>query len=408
MESLHSDGEPSLKRTFVAYLTFGSLSSFFRKKENMFGSKILDVAIGIIFLYILISILCSAVREGLEAWLKTRAAYLEHGIRELLHDKPATGLAQSLFNHPLVFGLFSGAYKASDATKPFGNFASSENLPSYIPAKNFALALMDMAARGPKTDEANLDKRAPAVSLDNIRSNISKLDNAPVERALLTLIDSAQGDLNLAQAKIESWFDSAMEQVSGQYKRATHLILFLIALTVAVGLNINTITIADYLYRNDAERAVLVAKATEAAKKDPASTSYDEAKKEIKEMKLPIGWTAGWQGLNGESPRWSGAWFSTWSAQLFGWLLTAFAATLGAPFWFDVLNKVVALRSAVKPQEKGREDENRPPSAVTPQPQPGTSAAPPLGDENKTDGCDVAITDVTPDEDLPAAEGGVA
>ena len=52
----------------------------------MFGSGILEVAIGIIFIYLLVSLLCSAVREGIEAWTKTRAAYLEYGIRELLHD----------------------------------------------------------------------------------------------------------------------------------------------------------------------------------------------------------------------------------------------------------------------------------------------------------------------------------
>lgn len=44
----------------------------------MFGSKILDVAIGLVFVYIVVSVLCTAVREGLEAFLKTRAAYLEH------------------------------------------------------------------------------------------------------------------------------------------------------------------------------------------------------------------------------------------------------------------------------------------------------------------------------------------
>src|SRR5262245_22127151 len=102
----------------------------------MFGSKILDVAIGIIFLYILISILCSAIRESIEAWLKTRASHLEHGIRELLSDRGAEGLVISFFNHPLIYGLFSGEYKPGGAARSPGMFASGGNLPSYIPAKN--------------------------------------------------------------------------------------------------------------------------------------------------------------------------------------------------------------------------------------------------------------------------------
>ena len=55
----------------------------------MFGSEILDVAVGVIFVFLLVSMICSAIREGLETVLKTRAAYLEQGIRELLRDPTA-------------------------------------------------------------------------------------------------------------------------------------------------------------------------------------------------------------------------------------------------------------------------------------------------------------------------------
>ena len=67
----------------------------------MFGS-VLEVAIGVVFVFLLASIICSAVREGIEAFLKTRAAFLERGIRELLHDREATGLAKQVYTHPLV------------------------------------------------------------------------------------------------------------------------------------------------------------------------------------------------------------------------------------------------------------------------------------------------------------------
>ena len=84
----------------------------------MFGSAILEVAIGIIFIYLLISIICSAIREGIEAWLKTRAAYLEYGIRELLHDTKAEGIAKSFYNHPLIYSLFADDYKPERIRQP--------------------------------------------------------------------------------------------------------------------------------------------------------------------------------------------------------------------------------------------------------------------------------------------------
>jgi hypothetical protein len=39
-----------------------------------------------------------------------------------------------------------------------------------------------------------------------------------------------------------------------------------------------------------------------------------------------------------------------------GWLLTALAISLGAPFWFDLLNKIMVIRSTVKPHEKSPEE----------------------------------------------------
>jgi hypothetical protein len=72
----------------------------------MFGSEILEVAIGLMLVYLLLSLICSAVREGLEAWSEMRAVHLERGIRELLQDLNGTGLAKALYTHPLIYGLF--------------------------------------------------------------------------------------------------------------------------------------------------------------------------------------------------------------------------------------------------------------------------------------------------------------
>src|SRR6185436_2185893 len=92
---------------------------------------------------LLLSLICSAVNEIIEAWLKKRASYLEQGIRELLDDPSGNGLARKLYSHPLIKGLFRGPYIPSQIKKS-GGYASRSDLPSYIPARNFALALMDV------------------------------------------------------------------------------------------------------------------------------------------------------------------------------------------------------------------------------------------------------------------------
>ena len=52
----------------------------------MFGSEILEVAVGLALLFLIVSLICTAAREGLEAIMRTRAMDLERGIRELLDD----------------------------------------------------------------------------------------------------------------------------------------------------------------------------------------------------------------------------------------------------------------------------------------------------------------------------------
>src|SRR2546422_1769880 len=127
----------------------------------MFGSQVLEVAIGLVLLYLLLSLICSSIREGIEAWQKTRASDLERGIRELLQDRGGTGLAKSLYEHPLVYGLFKGEYNPAKSLR---------NLPSYIPSKNFAVALMDIVARGPSVPVATTGARAAAPSTTTLLS----------------------------------------------------------------------------------------------------------------------------------------------------------------------------------------------------------------------------------------------
>jgi hypothetical protein len=266
--------------------------------------------------------------------------------------------------------------------------------------------------------------------------NIMNLDNPFVQRALLTAIDSAQGDLNRAQKNIEDWYDSGMDRVSGWYKRSTHWILFWIGLVVAVGLNVNTITIADYLYRNDAARSVIVARA-EAAAKDTSvlSSNYFQARSSLDSLNLPIGWSAGWGApKRGDATGATGFW-NNFLAPLLGLLITALAATIGAPVWFDVLNKIMVIRSTVKPHEKSKEESSEdrqiPKRAAAPViveeqgqvivPRPGVLNPPPASPNNplagisnirdtesNVDGCEVEVKDITTDENLPPAEGGVA
>jgi hypothetical protein len=355
----------------------------------MFGSETLDVLIGLALVFLLLSLIASALREALEAVFRTRAVYLERGIRELLDARetpvmkapwtkkadpgPNAGdLATALYDHPLVSALYHKDYRAAtNRWARIRRWFGWHNLPAYIPSATFATALLDIIVRGLKTDRNNaLTSDGPRITLSRIRESVPTLKNDRVGRAVLSSLDLADGDMAQARANVENWFNSAMDRVSGWYKRWTQLYLFVIGLIAAVWLNVNTITIARYLYRDEGARAAIV-RAAEGVARDSAvlqEQRIDTLVGRLDALGLPIGWRYGLAGLRaGEDSAMLGFVGGPPGAEpspllgalplaILGWLVTALAVSLGAPFWFDLLNKFMVIRSTVKPHEKSLEE----------------------------------------------------
>lgn len=140
----------------------------------MFGSEILDVAIGVVLLFLFISLICTAAMEGTEALLKFRAKDLERGIRELLADPvKASTVLKDFYEHPLIFPLYAGKY---DPDRP-------GKLPSYIPAANFVGAILDLSGKG-KLGTSNI--------ADTIRCALGLNEN----------------DLEAAKTQLQTWYDA--------------------------------------------------------------------------------------------------------------------------------------------------------------------------------------------------------
>ena len=194
--------------------------------------------------------------------------------------------------------------------------------------------------------------------------SLGKIENPQVRRALLTLVHEGENDEKHLRDGIEIWFNSAMDRVSAGYKRWTHAILFGLGLVMSAGLNVDTIAICNHLSQNPAEVQKLVAAANQIASvpaSNPAPldaipapnvlpvTGSDLSKAsgqlksglaQLQGLGLPIGW------FPETTPRDSWGWMR----KIGGLLLTTLAISMGAPFWFDVLNQVMVVRSTVKPR----------------------------------------------------------
>jgi hypothetical protein len=366
----------------------------------MFGSHVLDAAIGISFVFLVLSLMATSGREIVEGWLQSRAVHLERGIREMLKDPDGTQLASKIYNHPLIASLYTGDYKPAEQLRPvrigkkdpWQRLKFRSNLPAYIPSRNFAVALLDLAARG----EAVVDAFDGPVTLESIRAGIvDNIPNARVQRAILLALDQAKGDLDQARANIEAWYDSGMDRVSGWYRKQTQWILFSMGLATAVLLNVNPIRIAHSLYADDSTRALIVAEAQAAVDadvqgRDTASlakalgcTDTADAGKlvrgescaqaKLEGIGLPIGWSGYvWPTQIEKGHRLES--FGLFLLSLAGWLLTGLAVALGAPFWFDALNKMMVIRSTVKPHEKSPEEASEDRQQPAPRAAPATPA----------------------------------
>ncbi|MDR3416752.1 MAG: hypothetical protein P4L83_11250 [Nevskia sp.] len=312
----------------------------------MFGSEILEIAIGLSFIYLVLATVCSAFRELLEAAIKTRAVGLYSGLCELFQDPQGSGLVKAFYEHPLINGLYFGDYVAPAVRGRLLSWLPrfGGQLPSYIPSKSFSVALLDLMIRGggPHAASAPLLDGAP-LTMAGLRSAALSIQNEPVRRALSAAIDNAGNDIEQVKKQLEAWFDASMERVSGWYKRQTQLVVFGLAILVTLGINVDTLALIGHLSYNDSARKALVAQAETAQQANPKALDEAGAKAQLdalRPLQLPIGW----QGTETVTA-------TSVAEHIPGWLLTAFAVSLGAPFWFDLLGKLVSLRATLKPKQ---------------------------------------------------------
>lgn len=294
----------------------------------MFGSAVLELAIGLVYVYLLLSVICTVLNEWIAGVLGLRAKTLGVGLRNLLDEPGKPSLSQRLLNHPLINAL-----------------APQGKTPSYIPARLFALALLDMIA--PATE-------AGPQPLWSVRLAVAQLPDSDLRRTLLTLIQHTAGDPANARRNIEAWFSDAMDRVSGWYKRRSQLIVVCLALLLCAGLNADSFAIASGIWRDPTLRATVVASAEKAVpitgtNETQSLTDVSRISDELQQLSLPIGWSLKRQGPDRSTRPDPQSFPDTLAGALVKFLgiaFTAIAVSLGAPYWFDVLN--MTLRAAGK------------------------------------------------------------
>lgn len=270
-----------------------------------------------------------------------------------------------------------------------------DSKPAYITRETFSKVMVDLL-RG--------DQVKPG---DDVRSLIQKaLDEkkinwgiAPIAEETLSYIKSiwadSEGNIEIFKKLLENWFAETMERATGWYKKHTQFILLLVGLVIAIIFNVDTIKIINKLEKDPKLREQIVMQADAFAKVHPDldkqllqqkiehekfMTQYtkeelksnDSLQNKIQEDSLNL---AKYKDIQARRDTllqradlimkrdisnvnyalgigWKTAVCEPFDLKCFimslaGWMITALALSLGAPFWFDLLNKFMKLRNSV-------------------------------------------------------------
>jgi hypothetical protein len=325
----------------------------------MFDFPALDVAIGLVFVYIVLALICSTINESITTAVGLRARYLQVGLLNLLSGSATATDAgketvKEFYRHPLVQGLIKPGHGADQSFDPTSvtKWWRKPPYPSYVPSRTFITAVMDLArdaeSKVAKVDKEKADAQVKAAHArmekaeEGVERSLAAIPNAQLSEALLALFRASGKNVAQFQLATEHWFDDSMQRVSGWYKRKVHLILFVIATVVVVLLNADSLSAGRVLWRDDAVRAAVVKKAEAAAN---GKLDQVEVENAVKQLDLPLGWQVSFGDAPTELPNDALAWL----AKLAGLALTIGAILLGAPFWFDLLSKIVRVRGTGAP-----------------------------------------------------------
>ena len=356
---------------------------------------ILDVGLGLVAVFFLLASICSILVELLANWLRWRHDTLKITVNALLkgHEDRGTKKKSAGAGPPPAAGQLTGDAKLAAEKNAHGEGmeelfwthpeieplrAADSESPAYMDATRFAKVVLDIAT-GKGADGVIPDSRA-ALSRAFERHASPKL-----RERLSSLLRSLPADTLAVRAEVTAalarWFGEAMARTTGGYKRKVQKWLFWSGLTVALILNCDALRISYVLFRDPGLRSSMVdyaktisvptvvstnlptADATNLALANAASTNgtaiaelQSSLKTQIKELQklerigFPLGWVAPFRDnflpLHAQDEHVGKKWMAAaLILKLLGLVATAFAVCLGAPFWFDILNQLLKLRS---------------------------------------------------------------
>lgn len=326
---------------------------------------IIEIAISITLVYFVLSTFVSSILEIFNQWFKSRGKYLQKQIYKRLNDSLNKNWGDLLYAHPLVDGLKKN-YKT---------------LPSYISGETFGSGMIDVISRegyGVKVnieEDGSLDtsnKPKKDAAFENFKEGLKTLNPSDFTTILYTLLNES-ANIKELKSSFANWYDDYTERTSGWFVKRMKKWTLMLSVLVTLVFNIDSIEIIKTIWNNDDVRTQLVYEAAVQKWIESDTTNAELSGAELSDLKqsldtipqflgyygLPFGWKTKGQFIeeskDNEGKCYAGLLLGTirWLTIL-GWIITIFALTMGAPFWFNLMNKFINMRSEDKKPEASK------------------------------------------------------
>jgi hypothetical protein len=308
---------------------------------------ILQVAIAVIISWALFAIFVSLVQECFAQILGERGRFMKAYLLKQLKDVPnSINWALLVYQHGAVDLLIRETNKPTNDIDP----------------RLFAEVLVEVVG---KTHSAEINKQTTGFSdpsLDRFKSAVQTFEESDVMSFLNLAMKNAElktpanGKVNESEVyeklieQIESWYGKLMERLTLWYKKRMRQKLFIFGFVISVIINVDSIQLFNF-YRLHPESTGAIehyyknylspadtASATEERSRllDQTTIRLDSLAKSID---LPVGFD---YSIFKERHAATGWW---WLWKLIGFIITGFAVSFGAPFWFDVLKNAYTKKN---------------------------------------------------------------
>jgi hypothetical protein len=233
--------------------------------------------------------------------------------------------------------------------------ASAEALRAALPTDcESGLAIADamvLLLPAGASDDPSSGGTTPGGPMLSLSAEIARLPASSLKTALIGIAARAGADRDKLLAELAQWYDASMDRLSGWYKRRVGRFLVGYALLLTVAFNVDTISLTRALWQDSAVRTAAVATAESRALSTTNQTGQSAAAgsegvvdtvRDIGALQIPFGWT---RSGTASDPRALPSGVEGWALKVLGWLIAVAALAAGAPFWFDLLGRLVNMRS---------------------------------------------------------------